>query len=412
MNVEILAVGTELLLGQILNTNATEIATRLADHGIAHRYQGVVGDNAERMEEAIRNAVERADALITTGGIGPTQDDITREAVAAVAGVDLELDETYATMMRDRWESLGRNFPESNLRQAYRPSGAQIIRNDKGSAPGFRVKVAGCWVISLPGVPAEMLTMLDEQVMPFLQSEAGVDDAVVVSRVLRSWGKSEAAVGELFDDLFHGSSNPTVAFLASSGVIKVRLTARAGTEEAAYEMIAPLEAEVRLRLGQHIFGTDDDTIECIIHTELAERGWKIGTAESATAGIVASRLTSIPGSSATFRGSIGAYAPDLKVSILGVSQATLDEHGVVSEETALEMAHGARRVLSVDVAVSVTGSAGPARLETDTGTMCVAVVTPDGELTRTFRMPGDRERVRAYTGTAALHMVRLAMERS
>ncbi|MGI9642316.1 MAG: competence/damage-inducible protein A [Acidimicrobiia bacterium] len=411
MNVEILAVGTELLLGQIVNTNATEIATRLADHGLAHRYQGVVGDNAERMEDAIGHATQRADALIITGGIGPTQDDITREAVAAVAGVELEFDETYAAMMQERWEALGRDFPTSNLRQAYRPKGAVVIPNEKGSAPGFRANVDGCWVFSLPGVPAEMLTMLDEQVIPFLQSEAGVEDAVVVSRVLRSWGKSEAAVGEMFDDLFHGSTNPTVAFLASSGMIKVRLTARAPTEQAAYELIAPLEAEVRSRLGHHIFGMDNDTIERIIHTELAERGWKIGTAESATAGIVASRLTSIPGSSATFRGSIGAYAPDVKVSILGVSQKTLDEHGVVSEETALEMARGARRVLSVDVAVAVTGSAGPARLEADTGTMCVAVVTPDGELARTFRMPGDRERVRTYTATAALHLVRLAMER-
>lgn len=409
MNVEILAVGTELLLGQIVNTNATAIASRLADRGMVHRYQGVVGDNAERMEDAIRDAISRSDALIITGGIGPTPDDITREAVAAVAGVELEYDDSYATMMRRRWQELGRDFPESNLRQAYRPAGAEVIRNDKGSAPGFRIQVDGCWVVSLPGVPAEMLTMLDDQVMPFLQREAGEDDAVVVSRILRSWGKSEAAVGEMFDDLFRASSNPTVAFLASSGVIKVRLTARAASEEQAYELIAPLEAEVRRRLGSHIFGVDDDTIERVIHHQLAERGWTIGTAESATAGIVASRLTSIPGSSATFRGSIGAYAPDLKISVLGVAQDTLDEHGVVSEQTALEMAHGARRVLGVDVAVAVTGSAGPAPLETEPGTMCVAVVTPEGASSRTFRMPGDRERVRTYTATAALHMVRLAI---
>jgi nicotinamide-nucleotide amidase len=409
VNVEILAIGTELLLGQIVNSNATDIATRLADSGFNHRYQGVVGDNRERMDAAIAQAIERSDALIITGGIGPTQDDVTREAVAAAAGVSLTFDDEYADSMRVRWEARDRDFPKSNLKQAEYPTGGAPIRNDKGSAPGFRIKVGGCWVIALPGVPEEMVTMLDEQVMPFLRSESGTEFGAVVSRVLRSWGMSEAAVGEALDDLFQGSENPTLAFLASDGVINIRLTARAETEAEAYDLIAPLESEVRKRIGDRVFGADDDTVERIIHRTLLEQGWTIGTAESATAGLVASRLTGEAGSSRTFRGSIGAYAPDLKVALLDVPQATLDTYGIVSEETALSMAHGARSTLGVDVAVAVTGSAGPAPLEVETGTMCIAVVTPFSEQTRTFRMPGDRERVRTYTATAALHLVRLAI---
>ena len=409
MNVETLAVGTELLLGQIVNTNAADIAVRLADSGMTHIRQTVVGDNATRMEDAIREAVERSAALIITGGIGPTQDDITRDAVAAVADVPLVFDEAYAQDMRTLWERRGREFPESNLRQAYRPHGADTIDNPKGSAPGFRVDVDGCWVIALPGVPAEMRSMLDDQVMPFLRSLEGGEAAVVVSRMLKSWGMSEASVGELLDDVFQGSEDPTVAFLASAGVIKIRLTARASSEKEALALIAPVEAVVRERLGDRIFGVDDDTIERIIHALLIERGWTIATAESATAGLVASRLTGVPGSSATFRGSIGAYATDIKMSLLDVPESLIREKGIVSQDTAMAMARGVCRRLGADVAVAVTGSAGPDALEVEAGTMCVAVVTPLGERSRTFKMPGDRERVRTYTATAALHQVRLAL---
>jgi nicotinamide-nucleotide amidase len=409
VNVEVLAVGTELLLGQITNTNAREIASRLADRGFTHRQQVVVGDNAERMAAAIEDATARADALIITGGIGPTQDDVTREIVAAVAGVDLVFDEGYAEQMRERWRSLGRDFPASNLRQAYRPEGSEIIENPKGSAPGFRIRVNGCWIASLPGVPAEMLPMLDDQVLPFLAGLDGSGAGVVVSRVIRSWGMSEASVGELFDDLFTGSENPTVAFLASAGEIKVRLTARAGNAVEAERLIAPVESVVRERLGRHCFGVDDDTIEVVVHRLLRAHGWTIGTAESATGGLLAARLTGTPGASATYTGSIIAYGSDAKRDVLGVPSEMMRDHGVVSEQTATAMARGLQGRLRVDVAVAITGSAGPDPLEEPVGTMCVAVVTPDTERARTFRMPGDRERVRAYTTTAALHQVRLAL---
>lgn len=409
MNVEILAVGTELLLGQIVNTNATTIAGRLADRGFTHRFQGVVGDNHDRMRAAIMEAAGRSDALIITGGIGPTQDDITREVVADVAGVELVFDDRYADLMRARWAALGRDFPESNLRQAFRPAGSEIIPNHKGSAPGFLVEVNGCWIAALPGVPPEMIAMLDDVVLPHLVARSGSTDGVVVSRILRSWGMAEATVGELFTDLFESSENPTVAFLASSGEIKVRLTARAASAAEAETLIAPVEAIVRERLGHHVFGADDDTIEVVIHRMLRDRSWTIGSAESATGGLLAARLTSIPGSSSTFRGSLVAYATDLKTGVLSVEPDVISTYGIVSEETAGAMAEGLRDLLAVDVAVAVTGSAGPDPLERDIGTMCVSVVTPVARRSRTFRLPGDRERIRAYTATAALHQVRLAI---
>lgn len=410
MIVEILAIGTELLLGQMANTNARDIAARLADNGYSHFNQTVVGDNPARIESAILGAVERADALIVTGGVGPTADDITRDVVAGVAGVPLMYDETYEHTLRDRWARMRPDwsFPESNLKQAFRPTGSHVIVNAKGSAPGFRMKVDECWVFALPGVPSEMLAMLDEHVLPFLRAESG-DEQIVVSRLLRSYGMSEAKVGEELQDLFEASRNPTVAFLASAGEIKIRLTALADTEAAARSLIDPIEDEVRDRMGEKIFGADDDTIERVIRTELESKGWTIGTAESATGGLVGRRLTSLPGASATFRGSVVAYASDLKHSILGVSASTLTDHGVVSEATAEAMAHGARSVLGVDVAVAVTGSAGPEPLEQPVGTMIIAVVTPTRSTVRTLHMPGDRERVRSYTATAALHLVRRAI---
>lgn len=410
MIVETLAIGTELLLGQIVNSNAADIASRLADAGMTHYRQGVIGDNRDRMDDAIRYATGRCDALIMTGGIGPTADDVTRESVAAVAGVPLITDEAYIEEMRERWKARGREFPESNIRQAQRPAGAEVIPNRKGSAPGFRIEIDGCWVISLPGVPAEMLTMLDEEVMPFLRSVAGPGLGVTESRMLRTWGMSEARVGEELDDLFRELENPTVAFLASAGEIKIRLTANAPTSEKAKEIIAPVEAEIRERLGSLVFGADEDTIETVLHRMLRGKGWTFGSAESATGGLIARRMTALGGASEVFRGSIVAYATDLKVGLLGVDASEVEQHGVVSEETALSMARGARASLGVDVAVAVTGSAGPEPMEQPVGTMIVAVVTPEGESVRTLMMPGDRERIRAYTATAALHMVRRAIE--
>ncbi len=410
MIIEVVAVGTELLLGQIINGNGALIGRRLAEEGFDAHYQVVVGDNDERLVAALETALGRADAVIVTGGIGPTQDDVTREAICAATGRDMEFSDEYARLLRARWEASGRIMPESNLRQAEYPEGAIQLANPKGSAPGIALEHDGRWIFALPGVPQEMEALLDDEVMPRLRRLAG-GPAVVKSRLLRSWGMSESQVAELLDDVFQASANPSVAFLASSGEIKVRITAKAESDEEAARLIAPVEAEVRQRLGARIFGTDGDTIEPIVLRLLEERGWRIATAESATGGLIAARITSVPGASRVFVGSVVAYATELKHRLLEVPTATL-EAGVVSEETAMAMAVGAARLLRAEVAVSVTGSAGPEVQEQSAGTMIIGVHTPEDTAARTLRLPGDRERVRTYAGTAALQLVRLAVEGS
>jgi nicotinamide-nucleotide amidase len=405
MIVEVLAVGTELLLGQIVNGNAAKIGTALADHGFDAHFQVVVGDNLDRVVSAIRTALGRADALIITGGIGPTRDDLTREAVCAALSLEMKFSDSYAEFLKERFVRWGRDMPSSNLRQAEYPDGAELLPNPKGTAPGLVLEHEGKLIFLLPGVPMEMTYLLEAEVMPRLGRAAGVD-AVVFSRILRSWGRSESQIGEMLDDLFTGHTNPSIAFLASAGEIKVRITAKAATVAEAEQLVAPIEVEVRSRLHPSIFATDNETIEQVIQTQLLLRGWTIGTAESATGGLVAARLTSIPGASAFYRGSVITYASDLKTSLLGISDLSA---GLVSETTALAMADGALKTLNVDVAVAVAGSAGPEPLEQPVGTMVMAVSTPEGGRSRTVKFPGDRERVRVYSATTALHLVRLAV---
>jgi nicotinamide-nucleotide amidase len=407
MNVEVIAIGTELLLGQIVNSNASRIGERLAEAGLDHYRQTVVGDNIDRVAAAIVEAASRADAVIITGGLGPTKDDLTREALAQAGGVSLVFDEAEAEALREWWLRRGREMPESNLQQAEKPEGAEFIDNPKGTAPGIRMQIGGATAFALPGVPAEMLWMLDHEVIPTL-AETG--EGVVASRLLRSWGESESAIGERLADLYDASANPTIAFLASGGEIKVRITAKAASSAAAEALIAPVEAEIRGRLGDLIFGADDETIEVVVLRAIEGRGWTLGTAESATGGMVASRITAVPGASRVYRGSIVTYTNALKESLLGLDPALIAEHGVVSEPIAEAMAEGARSLLGVDVAVGVTGSAGPDPLEQPQGTMAIAVATPEETLSRSLRFPGDRERVRVFAVTAALQWLRMTLE--
>ena len=401
---EVVAVGTELLLGQIVNGNAAHIGGALAEHGLDAHYQQVVGDNLERVAGSIRTAVARADAVIVTGGIGPTRDDLTREALCAATGRDMVYDEGYADHLRSWWAARGRVMPESNLRQAEHPEGSELLPNPKGTAPGLFLVHDDTLIFCVPGVPQEMEHLLTAEVIPRILARSG-GASVVVSRMLRTWGESESAVGEALDDLYEGSTNPSVAFLASAGEIKVRITAKASTRAAAEELIEPVASEVIARLAPWYFGTDDDTVHQVILRALEERGWSLGTAESMTGGLVAASLTSVAGSSRHFKGGLVAYDSELKRKLLGVT----DIDHVVDLETALEMAQGGRTLLDADVVVAVTGSAGPEPMERPAGTVIVAVATPEDVRARELRMPGDRERVRTYGTTSALHLTRLAI---
>jgi nicotinamide-nucleotide amidase len=402
--VEVIAVGTELLLGQITNSNAARIGAALAEHGLDAHYQQVVGDNLDRVAAAIELAVDRSDAVIITGGIGPTRDDLTREALCQATGLEMVFSQEYADHLRDWWKRRGRVMPESNLQQAHHPEGAEILMNPKGTAPGLALDYQGTLIFCIPGVPAEMEYLLFEELMPRIVARSN-GPAVVVSRLIRTWGHSESGVGEILDDLYQGSANPSIAFLASAGEIKVRITAKASDRASAIALIGPVEDEVRDRLSPWVFGADDETVQGVIMGLLAERGWTIGTAESMTGGLVSAALTSIPGASAVVRGGVVAYDNELKQRLLGVTDTTT----VVDMETAIEMAQGGREFLGADVVVAVTGSAGPEPLERPQGTVIVAVATPEKAMARELVMPGDRERVRAYGVTSALHLTRLAL---
>ncbi len=403
MIVEVVTVGTELLLGQIVNTNAAVIGSALTEKGLDANYQQVVGDNLVRLADSVSLALSRADAVIITGGIGPTQDDLTREAVCLATGLEMEFSEEYADHLRGWFAARGRDMPESNLRQAQHPAGAELLDNPKGTAPGLALHHHGKQIFCVPGVPAEMEHLLRVEVLPRLDRPD--QRSVLSSRLLRTWGRSESEVAETLDDLYVGSTNPSIAFLASAGEIKIRITAKAADSATTAELIAPVEEEIRTRLGEAVFGADDETIERLILELLEDQGRTIATAESMTGGLLAAALTSLPGAAAVVRGGLVAYAPELKAALLGVD----DVSRVVTVDVAEQMARGARELLGSDVAVSVTGVAGPDPLEKPPGTIVIGVSTPEGTMAREMRMVGDRERVRTYAVTNALHLTRLGL---
>jgi nicotinamide-nucleotide amidase len=406
MRAEIVGVGTELLLGQIANANAQWISQALAEIGVDVLHHQAVGDNLERIAEAFRLAVSRADVVIATGGLGPTQDDITREGLAEALGVALIRHPEIEDLLRDRFARLGREMPASNLRQADVPEGGRYILPQRGTAPGLAIRTRdGTRVYAVPGVPAEMREMLTGTILPELAEAAG--PAAIASRVLKVTGMAESKVAELLDDLFRASTNPTVAYLASPGEVKVRLTAKAPTRDAALELVAPLAAEVQRRLGDHVFSADDEALEDVVGRLLRARHMTAAAAESLTGGGLAVRLSAAPGSSATFAGSAVCYTASAKRDLLGVRQETIDGPGVVSEDCAREMAEGARRIFGADVGVALTGVAGPEEHDgKPVGTVCVGLAWDGGESTRQFRAPGVRAQVRRWAEQAALDALR------
>jgi nicotinamide-nucleotide amidase len=402
---EIVGIGTEILLGQIANSNAQWISQRLAAIGIDVLHHQVVGDNIDRIAGAFRSALDRADVVIATGGLGPTGDDITREGVAEALGLRIERRPEIEEFLRQKFRRLGREMPESNLVQADVPEGARYILPGRGTAPGLALEADGRRLYAVPGVPAEMREMMEGTILPEIREAAG--PATLVSRVLRVTGIPEARVGELLDDLFREAENPTLAYLASAGEVRLRLSAKAETREDAEALIEPLEKEVRARLGDAVFGSDEEELESVVGRLLAERKLWLACAESLTGGGLAARITSVSNASGYFAGGAVAYAPDAKKAVLGVSSETIAEHGTVSERCALEMARGARRVFGANIGISTTGVAGPDELEgKPPGTVWVALAADDADEARTFRAPGDREQVRRWAEQAALDLLR------
>jgi nicotinamide-nucleotide amidase len=404
---EVLAVGTELLLGQITDTNSAWIGARLAESGIDSLWQTKVGDNHGRIVEALRLALRRSDAVIITGGLGPTQDDITREALAEVMGVELVRDEEVLERIRGMFAGRGRSMPESNARQADVPEGAMVIEQRRGTAPGLICPVGeGKVAYAVPGVPHEMAEMLERAILPDLRSRAQVT-TVIRSRVVRTWGEAESAVAERLGDHMRelddaGPGAATIAFQAS-GIegIKVRITVK-DEPEAAEARLAEEERAVRAVLGDIVFGVDEESMEHAVGELLKERGFCLGLAESVTGGLVGSRLTEVPGSSDWFRGSIVSYDSEVKFDLLGVPRGP-----VVNEATAEAMARGARRLLEADVALAVTGVAGPAEQDgRPVGTVCFGVDIQGEVTSSTVRFPGSRELVRQFAAISLLDALR------
>jgi nicotinamide-nucleotide amidase len=405
MRAEVIGIGTEILLGQIANTNAQWMSQRLAEIGVDVLHHQVIGDNVGRIAEAVRLALSRADVVLVTGGLGPTGDDVTRQGLAEALGLRLERRSEIEAFLREKFRRMGREMPESNLVQADVPEGARYLLPERGTAPGLVVEAEGRRLYAVPGVPAEMREMLEGVVLPEIRAVVG--PAGIVSRVLKVVGVAEAKVGELLDDLFLASTNPTVAYLASAGEVRVRLTAKATTPEEAAAMIAPIEDEVRRRLGDAVFGTDDAELEAVVGDLLVERGLTLACAESLTGGGLTSRIVHVPDSSRYFAGSVVAYSAEAKRELLDVAKETLEGPGMVSEPCALEMADGVRRVFGADVGVSTTGVAGPEPLEGHPpGEVWVAVSGPRDEEARGFTAPGDRDQIRRWAEQAALDLLR------
>ena len=406
MKCNVVAVGTELLLGQIVDTNSSYIGEQLAAIGIASHLQLKVGDNLERIVDACATALQDADAIIMCGGLGPTHDDLTREAVASLMGVELVHDDEVARVIEEMFAKRQRRMAANNLRQALVPVGARVIPQTRGTAPGLICPVGNKVIFAVPGVPHEMHDMLARAILPDLLQRSGVS-AVIASRVLRTWGESESALNERLDDVISeldGVGNPTLAFLASGWEgIKVRLTAKSDTTQSAHQLLDTWEQRVRREINDIVFGVDTDTMESVVLDLLRTHEWTLGVAESVTGGLICGRLTNVAGSSEVFRGGIISYASDVKFDVLSV-----DRGPVVSEAAAMQMAQGARRVLGADVGLAVTGVAGPDEQDGQpVGTLCVGIALPDGTLLATTSvLPGLRDQMRQFSVITALDFLR------
>ena len=405
--VEILSVGTELLLGNIANTDAQMLSQGLSELGLNVFWHTVVGDNPQRAREAVALAKQRADIIITTGGLGPTCDDLTKNVLAEAFGKELVFDEGSAQRIRSYFQRIGRPMTDNNLQQAMLPEGCTILENDWGTAPGCAFEAEGVHVIMLPGPPSECRPMFHYRATPYLLS---LSEGVIASHTIKLFGIGESSMEAQLRDQMNAMTNPTLAPYAKEGECELRVTAKAPTDEEAQALLKPTVEQIKQLFGDKVYGVDVPCLEYVVLEGLKAKGLTLGCAESCTGGLIAKRLTDVPGASQVFKGGIVSYTNEIKAGLLGVPQETLDRFGAVSKEVAAAMAEGARRVLSCDVALSSTGVAGPDRDDrgNEVGTMFVAIATPQGTHVRPLHLGNRpmRERLRTQTASHAFDLAR------
>ena len=413
MRGELIFVGTELLLGQIVNTNAAYLGENLASLGVDIYHSSVVGDNLDRIKEAIQTALGRSELVLVTGGLGPTFDDITREGIAAAIGRELVYEPRVMAQIEEHFRRVKHPILPIHRRQAYILSEeCQVALNPIGSAPGLIIEVGGKWIIAMPGVPREMERMCEDTIFLWIAERAG--KGVIKSKVLKVCGMGESGVANELQEIVKPLTNPTIAFLAKPNEVSVRITAKASDSDEASKMIAVVADKIKEKLGENIFGEDDQTMEQTVGSLLSAQHSTLAIAESCTGGLISDRITDIPGSSSYFQGTVVAYSNQIKLDLLGVSIADLDQHGAVSPPVAIQMAQGVRNLSKADYGLGITGIAGPtgATPQKPVGLVYVGLASQHGAYSREFRFVGDRVIIKRRASQMALDMLRRELLRA
>lgn len=406
MVVEIISVGTEILLGNIVNTNAAFLAEECAKLGLNCYYQTVVGDNEERLRETVKTALLRSDIIILGGGLGPTQDDLTKEVTSEVMGRKLVEDEHAKTAIEKYFASKGIKPADNNWKQAMVPEGATVLYNDNGTAPGVIIKDNGKVAIMLPGPPNELKPMFLEQVVPYLKVML---PGTIYSKTVKIVGIGESSVEKMIEDMIEAQGNPTLATYAKTGEVQIRVTASAGDEQAARKLVKPVVKQLKERLGDNIYSTDENTtLEKAVVDILVANDLTIATAESCTGGLLAGRLINVPGVSENFKTGVITYSNKSKRKLLGVKKATLDKYTAVSEQVATEMSRGIHNMTKADVTIATTGLAGPdgGTMEKPVGLVYISCFVCGKTTTKEFHFSGNRAKIRESAVAAALALLR------
>lgn len=405
MKCEIIAVGTELLLGNIVNSNARYLSEKLAELGIDVHYHITVGDNIGRLKDVIETSLHRSDMIITTGGLGPTDDDLTKEGVAEALGLKLIPHKQSMEKLEGHFKEANRQMPECNRKQGYIPERATVLKNDNGTAPGIMVEKDQKIIILLPGPPKEMMPMFENQVYAYLKAKSSF---VIRSKTLRVVGVGESSIQELLQNIFDEQKNPTVAPYAKEGEVHLRITAKCTNEAEANSLLMEMEAKIAGILKENIYGYDDESLEYIVYKLLKEKNKTLSIAESCTGGMISGRLTNVSGVSSVFMNSIVTYSNEAKMKFINVKEDTLITYGAVSAETAIEMARGIKQVSRTDIGLSVTGIAGPEGGTPDkpVGLFFIGIAIGDTVEAHRFCYPGSRERIRNNATIKALDILR------